>query len=143
VLHLWWDIHEAQAWASPRSADDLLLEELTRRSIRGHVAPFNSALVYLGMGDRERALDYLERAYAVHSQWMAVLKMDRVFYPLRSEPRFMALMKRLNFEKWPRDGTMHASIYGSFTEGFDTADLKDAKRCSMIWLRNRDEKQNL
>jgi adenylate cyclase len=75
------------------------VEELNKRSLHGYVPPFNLAIVYLGMGDRERALDYLERAYAAHSQWMVLLKMDRIFDPLRKEPRFIALMKKLNFGK--------------------------------------------
>jgi hypothetical protein len=51
------------------------------------------------MADRERSLDYLERAYAVHSQLVCMLKMDRIFDPLRKEPRFIALLKKLNFEE--------------------------------------------
>ena len=61
--------------------------------------PFNLAIVYLGLGDRARALDYLEQAYAADSQWMPYLRGDRIFDPLRSEPRFAALMKKLGFEK--------------------------------------------
>ena len=73
------------------------LEDLKKRSLRGSATPFNLALVYLGLGDRARALDYLEKAYAADSQWLGWLKNDRVFDPLRSEPRFMALMKKLHF----------------------------------------------
>ena len=51
------------------------------------------------MGERERALDDLEKAYRAHSEWMNQIKMDRIFDPLRSEPRFIALMKKVNFEK--------------------------------------------
>jgi tetratricopeptide (TPR) repeat protein len=54
---------------------------------------------YGATGDRERAMDYRERAYAAHSQWMTHLKMDRIFAPLRSEPRFIALLKKLNFDQ--------------------------------------------
>jgi len=73
------------------------MEDLKRRSLHGHVLPFNLALVYIGLGDRERALDHLERAYASDSQWMG-LKNDRIFDPLRSEPRFVALMRKLRFD---------------------------------------------
>ena len=73
------------------------LEELKKRSLRGEVLPFNLAVVYLGLGDRQRALDYLERAYAADSQWMGWLNKDRMFDPLRSEPRFVALMRKLRF----------------------------------------------
>ncbi|MGH7704086.1 MAG: tetratricopeptide repeat protein, partial [Gemmatimonadales bacterium] len=73
------------------------LEALKRKSKDGQVAPFNLALVYLGLGDRERALDNLERAYASDSQFMVWLSGDHLYDPLRSEPRFIALMKKLNF----------------------------------------------
>jgi hypothetical protein len=51
------------------------------------------------MGDRERALDGLEKAYAANSQWMVFLKMDRIFDPLRSEPRFIELLKEVHLDK--------------------------------------------
>jgi serine/threonine-protein kinase len=76
-----------------------MIEELHRRSVRGHVAPFNLAIVYLGTGDRQRALDYLEQAYSAHSQWLCFLNMDRIFDPLRKEPRFIALMKKVHFDQ--------------------------------------------
>jgi tetratricopeptide (TPR) repeat protein len=75
------------------------LEELKKKSARGKVLPFNQALVYLGIGNRKRALDCLEEAYASDSQWMGWLKADRIFDPLHGEPRYLALMKKLNFVK--------------------------------------------
>ncbi|HEX7615372.1 MAG TPA: hypothetical protein VF554_08835 [Thermoanaerobaculia bacterium] len=54
---------------------------------------------YGASGDRTHALDYLERAHAANSQWMIYLRGDRIFDPLRSEPRFVALMRKLRFEK--------------------------------------------
>jgi tetratricopeptide (TPR) repeat protein len=75
------------------------IEELKATSLKGYVPPFNLAIVYLGLGDRARALDYLEQAYDVNSQWMPYLRGDRIFDPLRSEPRFRALMRKLGFEK--------------------------------------------
>lgn len=80
-----------------RSRAMTTLEELEKMSLAGEVTPFNMALVYLGLGDRARALDYLEQAYAACSLLSAWLKVDRMFDPLRSEPRFIALMKRMNF----------------------------------------------
>jgi hypothetical protein len=57
------------------------------------------ALVYLGLADHARALDYLEQAQAADSQWMMYLKIDRIFDPLRADRRFIALMKKCHFEK--------------------------------------------
>jgi serine/threonine-protein kinase len=73
------------------------LEDLRRMSPRSEVAPFNLALVYLGLGDRTRALDYLEQAYAASSEFLVWLKIDKIYDPLRAEPRFIALMQKLNF----------------------------------------------
>ena len=73
------------------------LGELEKVSLHGEVTPFNLAIVHLGLGNRQRALDYLERAYASDSQWMGWLNKDRMFDPLRSEPRFVALMRKLRF----------------------------------------------
>jgi serine/threonine-protein kinase len=82
-----------------RAKASAMIEELKLRSPHGDIAPFNLAIIYLGAGDRERALDELEKAHAAHSQWITLLKMDRIFDPLRSQPRFIALLKKANFEK--------------------------------------------
>jgi tetratricopeptide (TPR) repeat protein len=76
-----------------------VIEELNRKSLHGYVPPFNVAIVYLGMGDSGRAMDYLEQAYSAHAQWLCWLKMDRIFDPLRKEPRFIALMKKVHFDQ--------------------------------------------
>jgi tetratricopeptide (TPR) repeat protein len=75
------------------------LDELKKTSLKGYIPPFNLAIVHLGLGDRARALDYLEQAYDNNSQWMPYLRGDRIWDPLRSEPRFAALMRKLGFEK--------------------------------------------
>jgi tetratricopeptide (TPR) repeat protein len=73
------------------------LDRLKVLSRDGQVAPFNQALVYLGMGDKERALDYFERAYQANSEFLVWLGGDPLYDPLRAEPRFRALLKKLNF----------------------------------------------
>ncbi len=75
------------------------LEDLRKKSLPGVVTPYNMALVSLGLGDRSAALDHLEKAHATDSEWLGYLKLDKVFDSLRSEPRFQALLKKLNFER--------------------------------------------
>ncbi len=75
------------------------LDELKKTSLKGYIPPFNLAIVHLGLGDRARALDYLEQAYDNNSQWMPYLRGDQIWDPLRSDPRFAALMKKLAFPK--------------------------------------------
>jgi serine/threonine protein kinase/Tfp pilus assembly protein PilF len=75
------------------------VEDLTAMSLNGVVTPFDHALVALGLGDYPRAVSLLEQAYALDSQWLGWLRNDRIFDPLRSDPRFAALLKKLNFEE--------------------------------------------
>ena len=75
------------------------LANLKKMSPDGTVLPFNMALVHLGLGDRVRAIDSLEQALAADSQMMAWLGQDRIFDPLRSEPRFVALLKTLRLNR--------------------------------------------
>ena len=74
------------------------IEELRKKAVHGYIPPFNLAIIYLGLGEPDRALDLLEQASADDSQWVMYLKTDRIFDPLRSNPRFKALMKKENFE---------------------------------------------
>ena len=75
------------------------IEEIKKKGVGNIVPPFNLALVYLGLGDHARALDYLEQAQAADSQWMMYLKVDRIFDPLRADPRFVALMEKCHFKQ--------------------------------------------
>jgi serine/threonine-protein kinase len=73
------------------------LEKLEQSSPDGAVAPFNLALARLGLGDHEGAIDELERARATDSQFLGWLGRDAIFDPLRDDPRFIALLRDLNF----------------------------------------------
>ena len=74
------------------------VEDLTKMSLNGVVTPFDNSLVALGLGEYGRAVSLLEQAYALDSQWLGWLKNDRIFDPLREDPRFEALLTKLNFE---------------------------------------------
>ncbi len=81
-----------------RARARLELEDLKKTSLRGSVTSFNLALVSLGLGEHARAVSYLEQAHASDSQWLGWLKGDRAFDPLRSEPRFVALLRKLGLD---------------------------------------------
>ncbi|MEY2485395.1 MAG: hypothetical protein QOH39_1043 [Verrucomicrobiota bacterium] len=74
-----------------------MLNELKQLSSRRFVTPFCQALVYLGLGENSRAIDWLEKAYEGRSVWVAWLKVEPMYDPLRSDPRFQALYKKMNF----------------------------------------------
>ena len=85
--------------AGDRARAMATIEELKKRSVSGYVPPFNLAIVHVGLGDLDRAMDLLEQASADDSQWMMYLKVDHIFDPLRTNPRFIALMKKENFDQ--------------------------------------------
>ena len=55
------------------------------------------ALIHLGLGETEKALDRLEQGLEEKSFWMIYLKADPVYDSLRSHPRFIRLLERLGF----------------------------------------------
>lgn len=73
------------------------LDELNRLASQRFVTPFCQALIYLGLREDDKALDWLEKAYDGRSYWLVWLKVDPLFDPLRSDPRFQALYKKMNF----------------------------------------------
>jgi TolB-like protein/Tfp pilus assembly protein PilF/tRNA A-37 threonylcarbamoyl transferase component Bud32 len=89
----------AYAYGAAGQRDSAMAELAALKKMSGsaRVLPFNLALVYLGLGDHARALDNLEGALAADSQMMAWIGHDAIFDSLTSEPRFIALLKRMNF----------------------------------------------
>lgn len=69
------------------------IDAMKQRFPGGRIPPYCLALVYLGLGDHVQALMYLEQARAADTQWLGFIKMSHLFDPLRSEPRFLTLMK--------------------------------------------------
>nr|MBA3556053.1 protein kinase [Gemmatimonadales bacterium] len=55
-------------------------------------------VAYTGLGDKERALDWLETAYADRSTWMNLTKVHPELDPLRGEPRFQALLQQVGLD---------------------------------------------
>lgn len=74
-----------------------ILDDLLRRSRQGYVPEYHVAVAYAGLGDRENALAWLERGYIEKDPRMLWLKSEYFWKDLRSEPRFIELMQKLNF----------------------------------------------
>jgi len=74
------------------------LDEMLKLSTTRYVPPYNFALVYNALGESEKALDYLEKGFAEKDVRMVFLKVEPKWNNLRDEPRFMDLMRRMNFE---------------------------------------------
>ena len=85
----------AQALSGNTAAAQKLLKNLTLRSRDQYIPAFSIALVYIGLGERDRALDWLEQAYQDRSAYMVYAKTDPLLDPLRSVPRFISLLHRM------------------------------------------------
>ena len=88
--------------ASGQRAEALKIQEQLNQSSSGTNATnaaFVNAIIYLGMGEKDRALDYLRKAYDARSYWICMLKVEHIYDPLRSDPRFIALLKRIGLDK--------------------------------------------
>jgi len=75
-----------------------VLAELRAATARKYVPSYWFALVYAGLGERDQALRYLERAYEERSTVLAYLSIDPRLASLRDDPRFLALARRLGGE---------------------------------------------
>jgi TolB-like protein/DNA-binding winged helix-turn-helix (wHTH) protein/Flp pilus assembly protein TadD len=72
-----------------------LLNELQERATREYIDPYLIALIHTSLGERDAAFEWLAKAYEVRSPWMAWLKVEPKFDPLRSDPRFETLLQQL------------------------------------------------
>ncbi len=57
--------------------------------------PMVFVVPYIGVGDKDKALSYLEKSIAAHSPGLVSLKVDPVYDPLRGDPRFQSLLQRV------------------------------------------------
>ena len=73
-----------------------LLAELTALSQKQYVSPIDFATIHAGLGETEHALDWLERGFSHRSYLMPFVDALPFFDGLDSQPRFKALLKRLN-----------------------------------------------
>jgi len=84
--------------AGKRSEASKILSDLQELSKRRYVPPTaaGNILAHMG-GKRDEALEALERGYEDRSWIMCTLKVNPIFDPFRSDPRFQALLRRMNF----------------------------------------------
>ncbi len=72
-----------------------LREELTQRRRRHYVPAFSVALICVGLGEHDQALQYLAKSYLDHSTDMVYAKTEPLLDPVRSDPRFIALLDQM------------------------------------------------
>jgi tetratricopeptide (TPR) repeat protein len=87
----------AEALSGRRDEALKILQELKEASAHGYVSPYDLAMVYTGLGDKDNAISQLNRAYEERAGWIIAIKIEPMFDSLRSDPRFADLQRRLNY----------------------------------------------
>jgi serine/threonine protein kinase/tetratricopeptide (TPR) repeat protein len=72
-----------------------ILDELMELAKQKYVASYFFAGIYVGLGEEDRAMEYLEKSYEEHSHWLMYLHMDPSMDGLRSNPRLQDLLRRV------------------------------------------------
>ena len=77
-----------------------MLEDLSNLTKQKYVAPYFFAGIRIGLGQNDRAMEYLERSYEEHSHWLIYLHIDPSIDALRDDPCFQDLLRVSAFPHW-------------------------------------------
>ena len=75
-----------------------ILDELLELEKQRYVQPSYIASIYGYLGEMDKAFEWLEKAYEERDQQMIYLKAWEIYDPLRSDPRFKAMLKKMKLE---------------------------------------------
>ena len=89
----------AYALAGRKSDAQSELNLLTAIGQKRYVPPSYIAIVFLALGDKDKAFEYLDKSYHDRSEQLLYLAVEPVVDPLRSDPRFDALLKRVGLKR--------------------------------------------
>ena len=92
-------VQKAQGYALGGRAPEAhaILADLIRPTAPRYVSPADIASLYIWLGDTDRAVDWLLKAFSERSFNMVYLKVHPIYDPLRQDPRFIALLRRMQF----------------------------------------------
>ena len=74
-----------------------ILDRLKEQSQGGYVSPCDIAEIHAALGEKDQAFEWLEKAYEVRSSDLRFLKVSPLMDSLRSDPRFVDLLRRVGF----------------------------------------------
>ena len=83
------------ALSGKRAEADKMLVELIERAKTEYVNPYDIAFVYAGLGEKEKAFAWLEKAFQERTIAIVSLKVDPYWDSLRTDPRFTDLLRRV------------------------------------------------
>lgn len=87
------------AVSGQRAAAHKIILQLQQIGKERYVPSLYVAMVYTGLGDKDEAFAWLDKAYAERCEYLVYLPTEPIADPLRSDPRFPALLQRLGLKK--------------------------------------------
>jgi Tfp pilus assembly protein PilF len=93
--HVAASLGHAYALSGKRIEAQKLLDDLQGRSKERYVSPYLISKIYIGLDEKDQAFAWLGKGYDAHDQWMVWLKSDPQMDSLRSDPRFVELIRRV------------------------------------------------
>jgi tetratricopeptide (TPR) repeat protein len=75
-----------------------IINDLKSISKDEHIPSIAYAMIYIGISDYDLAFEFLEKAYEERSSELLKLKVHPFYDSLRSDPRFITLLKKMNLE---------------------------------------------
>jgi tetratricopeptide (TPR) repeat protein len=93
-----WTAQLGQVYAEAGRIDEAndILRQLTALAEKQYVSPYHMAYVLTGLGRHDEAMDWLERAYEQRAGAVYGIKGSFLFEALRTHPRFVALLRKMN-----------------------------------------------
>ncbi len=88
----------ALAKSGNRQRAQATLAELNSLAAERFVPAYSFAMIYNGLGKREEALNYLEKSFQEREVQITFIKIDTRWDEFRTEPHFVEIIKRMNFE---------------------------------------------
>jgi serine/threonine protein kinase len=111
---LWSGLGHAYAASGNKAEAQKVLDHLKELSTHSYVAPYNIAVIYVGLGEKDEAFAWLNRAHEERSYTLAeYLTTDARLDTLHSDPRFAELVRRIGLEWTPglrQPGKLHFAV---------------------------------
>jgi len=89
----------AYAFSGQKDEALKMLGQLDELSKERYVSPLNFGIIYLGLGDKDKAVDYFERAYLERDPFLVFGKVQPLADSVRSHPRFAEILRKMGLEK--------------------------------------------
>jgi hypothetical protein len=83
-----------------------VLDEVNAAAQQVYVAPITWVMLYLGMGEIDLAFEWLDKAAEAHDPLLGYLKVGPIYDPIRSDPRYPALLQRIGLAQEELDSRL-------------------------------------